>query len=117
MLALTQVSFQDLLDGSVVLSAQTVTIVLCDDVAQVEALYSAQLVDAQIVPPGGSEDSASAGKVCVREHPSMHGAYKKSKHCYTLLCTDYHGICEAVRPKLWTRFLTFTRDVDHLSMA
>lgn len=46
-----------------VLSEQSVTIVLCNDVAEVEALYSAHLVDAEVVPHGGSTDYINPDEV------------------------------------------------------
>jgi len=62
-LSYREVSRQDLLEGGLVLSEQSVTIVLCNDVAEVEALYSAHLVDAEVVPHGGSTDYINPDEV------------------------------------------------------
>lgn len=41
----------------------TVTAVLCDDVTEVEALYNSKLVDAKVIPRGGSTLAVDSGKV------------------------------------------------------
>lgn len=58
-----QVSRQELLQGGLVLSEKTVTVVLCDDVLEVEALYESKLVDAKVIPRGGSTMAIDPGEV------------------------------------------------------
>lgn len=57
-----QVSFQEFTEG-VLPSLQSVTIVLCDDTESVESLYRPKLVDAKIIPHGGSNDFLDPNEV------------------------------------------------------
>jgi len=58
-----EVSRRDLMEGSVLRSEDTVTVVLCDDLNEVDALYSDALVQAKVVPPGRTADFVNPTKV------------------------------------------------------
>lgn len=69
-LFLFQVSRRDLMEGSVLRSEDTVTVVLCDDINEVDALYSDALVQAKVVPPGRTADFVNPTKVCPWRWPA-----------------------------------------------
>lgn len=59
----TQISKRELLDGHVAPSKQTVTVVLCDDIADVNLLYLSNLVGAKVIQRGGSSGDVNPDEV------------------------------------------------------
>lgn len=55
---------QELLEGGVVPSEDSMTVVLCDEVAQVDLLYTTKMVDAKVMRRGGSTLDNDSNKVC-----------------------------------------------------